>query len=172
MGTVRSSAPRVTSAGRRGAGLVDGLARPAIGGSARLAALYRHGTVLTLWPNRRHWGRREKSEKARSPSFGRDEGLIWRPNRGDHHPAGVAPKAAEGFPAVYGSDAMRLPRRRFLHLAAVAAALPAASRIARGQAYPTRPIRLVIPFPPGGAFDAVGRPWAEKMKPLLGTGSG
>ena len=43
------------------------------------------------------------------------------------------------------------------------------SRFARGQAYPTRPIRLVIPFPPGGAFDAVGRPWAEKMKPLLGT---
>jgi tripartite-type tricarboxylate transporter receptor subunit TctC len=35
--------------------------------------------------------------------------------------------------------------------------------------YPDRPIRLVIPFPPGGAFDAVGRPWAEKMKPLLGT---
>ena len=64
---------------------------------------------------------------------------------------------------------MKLPRRRFLHLAAGAAALPAVSRIARGQAYPTRPIRLVIPFPPGGAFDAVGRPWAEKMKPLLGT---
>jgi tripartite-type tricarboxylate transporter receptor subunit TctC len=35
--------------------------------------------------------------------------------------------------------------------------------------YPDRPIRLVIPFPPGGAFDAVGRPWAEKAKPLLGT---
>jgi len=64
---------------------------------------------------------------------------------------------------------MKLPRRRFLHLAAGAAALPAVSRIAWGQAYPTRPIRLVIPFPPGGAFDAVGRPWAEKMKPLLGT---
>ena len=64
---------------------------------------------------------------------------------------------------------MRLARRRFLHLAAGAAALPALSRFARGQAYPTRPIRLVIPFPPGGAFDAVGRPWAEKMKPLLGT---
>jgi tripartite-type tricarboxylate transporter receptor subunit TctC len=64
---------------------------------------------------------------------------------------------------------MTLPRRRFLHLAAGAAALPAVSRSARGQAYPTRPIRLVIPFPPGGAFDAVGRPWAEKMKPLLGT---
>jgi len=64
---------------------------------------------------------------------------------------------------------MRLPRRRFLHLAAGAAAVPAVSRIARGQAYPARPIRLVIPFPPGGAFDAVGRPWAEKIRPVLGT---
>ena len=35
--------------------------------------------------------------------------------------------------------------------------------------YPDRPIRLVVPFPPGGVFDAVGRPWADKMKPLLGT---
>src|SRR5678815_3480154 len=64
---------------------------------------------------------------------------------------------------------MKLPRRRFLHLAAGAAALPAISRIARAQGYPTRPIRLVIPFPPGGAFDAVGRPWADKTKSLLGT---
>src|SRR5229473_5640192 len=35
--------------------------------------------------------------------------------------------------------------------------------------YPDRPVRLVIPFPPGGGYDAVGRPWAEKMKSLLGT---
>jgi tripartite-type tricarboxylate transporter receptor subunit TctC len=35
--------------------------------------------------------------------------------------------------------------------------------------YPERPVRLVIPFPPGGAFDTVGRPWADKMKALLGT---
>jgi tripartite-type tricarboxylate transporter receptor subunit TctC len=35
--------------------------------------------------------------------------------------------------------------------------------------YPERPIRLIIPFPPGGGFDAIGRPWAERMKPLLGT---
>jgi tripartite-type tricarboxylate transporter receptor subunit TctC len=60
-------------------------------------------------------------------------------------------------------------RREFLHLAAVAAVQLAMSRMARAQSYPTRPIRLVIPFPPGGAYDAVGRPWAEKMKPLLGT---
>ena len=64
---------------------------------------------------------------------------------------------------------MKLPRRRFLYLAAGAAALAAVSRMARAQTYPTRPIRLVIPFPPGGAFDAVGRPLADKMKPLLGT---
>src|SRR5262249_7124685 len=64
---------------------------------------------------------------------------------------------------------MGLPRRRFLHLAAAACALPAASRIASAQSYPTRPIRLVIPFPPGGAFDVIGRPWADKMKSLLGT---
>jgi tripartite-type tricarboxylate transporter receptor subunit TctC len=65
---------------------------------------------------------------------------------------------------------MKLPRRQFLHLAAGAVALPAVSRVAGGaQAFPTRPIRLVVPFPPGGVYDALGRPWADKMKPLLGT---
>jgi tripartite-type tricarboxylate transporter receptor subunit TctC len=64
---------------------------------------------------------------------------------------------------------MTLTRRGLLHLAAGAAALPAVSHTARAQAYPARPIRLVIPFPPGGAFDAVGRPLADRMKPLLGT---
>jgi tripartite-type tricarboxylate transporter receptor subunit TctC len=64
---------------------------------------------------------------------------------------------------------MKSSRRRFLHLAAGAAALPAVSRFARAQAYPTRQIRLVIPFPPGGAYDFVGRPWADKAKSLLGT---
>ena len=64
---------------------------------------------------------------------------------------------------------MKLPRRTFLHLAIGAAALPAASGVARAQVYPARPIRLVVPFPPGGAFDFVGRPWADKMKPLVGA---
>src|SRR6266511_2370271 len=64
---------------------------------------------------------------------------------------------------------MKLARRRFLHLAAGATALPAVSQITRAQSYPSRPIRLVIPFPPGGAYDAVGRPWADKMKSPLGT---
>src|SRR5215510_4841791 len=60
-------------------------------------------------------------------------------------------------------------RRQFLHLAAGTAALPAVSRLAHAQNYPTKPIRLVVPFPPGGAFDFVGRPWADKMKPLVGA---
>ena len=64
---------------------------------------------------------------------------------------------------------MKLPRRRFLHLAAGAAVLSTVSRITWAQTYPARPIRLVVPFPPGGAFDAIGRPWADKIKPLLGT---
>ena len=56
-----------------------------------------------------------------------------------------------------------------LGLAAVSArALAARDAFAQAR-YPDRPIRLVIPFPPGGGFDAIGRPWAEKIKPLLGT---
>ena len=43
---------------------------------------------------------------------------------------------------------MKLPRREFLHLAAGAAALPAVSRTARAQTYPSRPITMVVPYPP------------------------
>jgi tripartite-type tricarboxylate transporter receptor subunit TctC len=56
-------------------------------------------------------------------------------------------------------------RRAFIALLGGAAALPAFAQ----ANYPERPIRLVIPFPPGGVNDAVGRPWAEKMKTQLGT---
>jgi tripartite-type tricarboxylate transporter receptor subunit TctC len=64
---------------------------------------------------------------------------------------------------------MKLPRREFLRLCAGAAALPMMPRMARAQAYPSRQIRLVAPFPPGGAYDLIARPWAERVKSLLGT---
>src|SRR6266478_3059479 len=65
--------------------------------------------------------------------------------------------------------AMKLPRRQFRHLAAGAIALPTLPWIARAQTYPTRPLRLVVPFPPGGGYHFVSRTWSDKMKSLLGT---
>jgi tripartite-type tricarboxylate transporter receptor subunit TctC len=64
---------------------------------------------------------------------------------------------------------MKLPRRQLLKLAAGVAALPAVARVAWVQTYPTHTIRLVVPFPPGGVFDAIGRSLAEKMRPTLGS---
>jgi tripartite-type tricarboxylate transporter receptor subunit TctC len=63
---------------------------------------------------------------------------------------------------------MKLPRRTFLHLAAGAAALPAVSRIARAQTYPTRPVRLIVGFPAGGGADTLARLTAQWLSERLG----
>ena len=64
--------------------------------------------------------------------------------------------------------AMKLPRRQFLHLAAGAAALPAVSRIARAQTYPSRPVRWIVPAPPGGPLDLVARLLGQWFSERLG----
>src|SRR6516165_2773932 len=63
---------------------------------------------------------------------------------------------------------MRIPRRQFLHLMAGAAGLPALSHFAWAQAYPTRPITMIVPFPAGGAADVIARIVAERMRRLFG----
>src|SRR5262249_57636219 len=67
----------------------------------------------------------------------------------------AAPRARDG--GLPGGIAMKIPRRRLLNLAAGAAALAAAPRIAGAQAYPTRPVRLIIGYPPRGSADLTAR---------------
>src|SRR3984893_1928215 len=68
----------------------------------------------------------------------------------------------------FSVKATKLARRRFLHLAAGAAALPAASRIAKAQAYPTRPITMIVGAAAGGPTDTIGRIIVERMRASLG----
>jgi tripartite-type tricarboxylate transporter receptor subunit TctC len=63
---------------------------------------------------------------------------------------------------------MKIPRRRFLHLAAGAVALPAVSGIANAQTYPARPVRLVVGFPPGGTSDIAARLMGQWLSERLG----
>jgi tripartite-type tricarboxylate transporter receptor subunit TctC len=63
---------------------------------------------------------------------------------------------------------MKLPRRTFLHLAAGAAALPAVSRVAWAQAYPSRPVRIIVGFPAGGGPDIIARLIGQGLSERLG----
>ncbi len=63
---------------------------------------------------------------------------------------------------------MKLPRRTFLRLAAVAAAIPGVPRLANAQVYPSRPVRLIVAFVPGGATDTLARQISTDLKEALG----
>src|SRR6516165_13796 len=67
-----------------------------------------------------------------------------------------------------GLATMKRSRRRFLRLAAGAAALPALSRLASAQAYPARPMTMVVPYSAGGPTDTIARIMAERMRTSLG----
>jgi tripartite-type tricarboxylate transporter receptor subunit TctC len=70
--------------------------------------------------------------------------------------------------AIGRGDPMK--RRDLLKAGMAALAVPALPRQGFAEAaYPDRPVRLIVPFPPGGAFDTVARPWADRIKPYLGT---
>jgi tripartite-type tricarboxylate transporter receptor subunit TctC len=84
-------------------------------------------------------------------------------------PSLIVPKIVRTLRRVpRGVNASNLPRRRFLRLAAGAAALPAIVPDANAQAYPTRPITMIVAGPPGGPTDAIGRVLAERMRRSLG----
>jgi hypothetical protein len=68
----------------------------------------------------------------------------------------------------FSVNATKVPRRRFLHLAAGTAALPATTRLSWAQAYPTRPITMIVPFAAGAGADVMGRIMAARMRTALG----
>jgi tripartite-type tricarboxylate transporter receptor subunit TctC len=101
-------------------------------------------------------------------------------HQGRRHQAGVTTHPSQVFHNVpitlmlmeakstRGDTAMKLQRRRFLHLAAGAAMLPALPRIARAQAYPTRPMTMVVPFAAGSGSDVLARVLGPRLSEILG----
>jgi len=82
--------------------------------------------------------------------------------------AGIKLEESVSLPVFHRGTAMKLFRRRFLHLAAGAAALPAVSRLAWAETYPTRPLRWIVGFAPGGGSDTVTRIMAQWLSERLG----
>jgi hypothetical protein len=78
------------------------------------------------------------------------------------------PPAPAFAASVQGGHATKLSRRQSLHLAAGAAALPAASRIAKAQSYPARPVRIIVGFAAGGTADIIARLIGQWLSDSLG----
>src|SRR5215510_12831065 len=119
-------------------------------------------------PSRRSRARRSFPAESGFPDF---EAISWF---GLLAPAGT-PAAVEyqggikrRIAHIAEREAMKLPRRQFLHLAAGVAALPAVSRIASAQTYPTRPVRVIVPYAPGAATDVIARLIVQKLSERLG----
>jgi tripartite-type tricarboxylate transporter receptor subunit TctC len=85
-------------------------------------------------------------------------------HQGGEHQGGMKRRVA----ALQGGNAVKLPRRNFLHLAAGAAALPAVARFAWAQVYPSRPVRVIVGFTPGSAPDIVARLVGQWLSERLG----
>src|SRR6476619_7057901 len=106
------------------------------------------------WPIRRY--------ASGSPTWARESGLASN-RRQRRSPPSKRPRSRSGGRSSRrrtsrrNEMAVKLPRRNFLHLAAGAAAVPALSRFAWAQAYPTRPVRIISPFGTAGANDLVAR---------------
>src|SRR5262249_24487543 len=113
---------------------------------------------------RAHDGRRRDGEERTGQRFG----VYGAPAGGREHIKAITCRTDEGIERREGRFKMKLPRRNFLHLAAGAAALQAMPRIARAQAYPSRPITMIVPLAPGGLTDVIGRVLAEGMRTSLG----
>src|SRR5262245_49446487 len=115
------------------------------------------------------WGRRffpaSSRRRRRSAPFTRPKlrsgGRLSRPRTSKENKSGSRL-------AFQGSNMMKLPRRKFLHLAADAAALAAVSRVAQAQAYPTRPVRIIVGFPAGGTGDINARMISQWLSERLG----
>src|SRR5215510_11128104 len=119
-------------------------------------------------PSRRSRARRSFPAESGFPDF---EAISWF---GLLAPAGT-PAAVEyqggikrRVAHIAEREAMKLPRRNFLHLAAGVAALPAVSRIALAQTYPTRPVRIIVGFAAGGGADITARLMAQALSERLG----
>jgi tripartite-type tricarboxylate transporter receptor subunit TctC len=80
----------------------------------------------------------------------------------------VSSQQGQAFRETNLEGVMKLPHRRFLHLAAAASALLAVSQVAWAQTYPSRPVTMIVPYPPGGPSDTLGRIFAERMRVSLG----
>src|SRR5262249_7715129 len=91
-----------------------------------------------------------------------------RPDARPHCAGQTANCRRRGDRMMSGRFQMKLPRRNFLHLTAGAAALSAVSRVAWAQAYPTRPVRIIVGFAPAGGTDIMGRLIGQWLSDRLG----